>query len=97
MSGPTDRGVRYEADPRHVELIVEALDLHGDPKAVTPGIKEPDADLVALLDVNAAEDALDPEVLADHVCSVFSAGCNKIKGSRPYTLGRHVHVRFGGV
>ena len=37
----TDRGLPYEADPRHAEMLIRSLDL-GDSKAVvTPGVKLP--------------------------------------------------------
>ena len=33
-------GIRYEADPRHAELVVQGLGLQGAKPAVTPGVKE---------------------------------------------------------
>ena len=36
----TDDGLRYEADPRHAEMLVRALDLESASSVMTPGIKE---------------------------------------------------------
>ena len=63
-------GVSYDADPRHVEMIVEALDLHGQPINVTPGLNENDVDLDALLDADASEDVLDPKGYVDSISPV---------------------------
>ena len=38
----TDEGLEYEADPRHVDLISESLELVESNKAVTPGVKNID-------------------------------------------------------
>ena len=88
-------GVSYDADPRHVEMIVEALDLHGQPINVTPGLKEDDVDLDALLDVDASEDVLDPEGYVDSISLFTETIFNKIKGSRRFTFAKDVYVRFG--
>ena len=39
----TERGLEYEADPRHVDLIAESLELTNAKSAANPGIKNPDA------------------------------------------------------
>ena len=39
----TDRGLEYEADPRHVELIVESLQLQDSKPVTSPGVKNPDS------------------------------------------------------
>ena len=36
----TKDGLRYEADPRHAEMIIKAMDLEGSNSLSTPGIKE---------------------------------------------------------
>ena len=36
----TDDGLRYEADPRHAEMLVRALDLASASSVLTPGVKE---------------------------------------------------------
>ena len=36
----TDNGLRYEADPRHAEMLVKALGLDNASSVLTPGIKE---------------------------------------------------------
>ena len=36
-----DRGLRYEADPRHAELLARSLSLEQCRHVVTPGVKEP--------------------------------------------------------
>ena len=38
----TNRGLEYEADPRHVELMVESLGLKDGKSVVSPGVKNPD-------------------------------------------------------
>ena len=38
----TDHGLEYEADPRHVELMVESLGLRDGKSVVSPGVKNPD-------------------------------------------------------
>ena len=38
-------GLEYEADPRHVELITESLELAGCKPVSTPGVKNPDPSL----------------------------------------------------
>ena len=43
----TDRGLEYEADPRHVDLITESLDLVESKPVATPGVKNPDPSLEA--------------------------------------------------
>ena len=43
----TPDGLEYEADPRHVELITESLDLAGCKSVNSPGVKNPDPDLEA--------------------------------------------------
>ena len=91
----TEHGISYEADPRHVELVVKALDLQRQPKTVTPGVKDDDVDIDALLDVDATEDALDHDILDSHVAAVPFVTVNKIKGGRTLTLGANVHVRCG--
>ena len=35
----TDHGLRYEADPRHAEMLVKALDLTDSKSVLTPGVK----------------------------------------------------------
>ena len=37
----TDRGLAYEADPRHVDLIAESLKITNAKSAASPGIKNP--------------------------------------------------------
>ena len=39
----TDKGLEYEADPRHVELIVESLQLQDSKPVSSPGVKNPDS------------------------------------------------------
>ena len=39
----TDRGLEYEPDPRHVDLIAESLEITNAKSAASPGIKNPDA------------------------------------------------------
>ena len=41
----TDRGLEYEADPRHVDLIAESLEITNGKPASSPGIKNPDASI----------------------------------------------------
>ena len=36
----TKEGLEYEADPRHVEIMIDQLDLKNAKPAVTPGSKE---------------------------------------------------------
>ena len=36
----TDDGLRYEADPRHAEMLVRALDLESASSVLTPGVKQ---------------------------------------------------------
>ena len=36
----TEAGLRYEADPRHAEMLVKALDLASSSSVLTPGVKE---------------------------------------------------------
>ena len=36
----TPEGLRYEADPRHAEMLVRALDLASASSVLTPGVKE---------------------------------------------------------
>ena len=36
----TDDGLRYEADPRHSEMLVRALDMASASSVLTPGVKE---------------------------------------------------------
>ena len=38
----TDRGLEYEAHPRHVELMVESLGLKDGKSVVSPGVENPD-------------------------------------------------------
>ena len=38
-----DRGLEYEADARHVELIVESLQLQDSKPVTSPGVKNPDS------------------------------------------------------
>ena len=38
-----DRGLENEADPRHVELIVESLQLQDSKEVSSPGVKNPDS------------------------------------------------------
>ena len=53
----TDQGVRYEADPRHAEMILKAFHLENGKSVVTPGLKleDPDAD-PDKMDLDAAEE-----------------------------------------
>ena len=37
----TKNGLEYEADPRHVELIAESLEIVDCKPVVTPGVKNP--------------------------------------------------------
>ena len=37
----TEDGLRYEADPRHVELLAKSLNLQDCKSVVTPGVKLP--------------------------------------------------------
>ena len=46
----TDQGLRYEADPRHAEMIIKSLGLESGTSVSTPGIKEADPDIQALKD-----------------------------------------------
>jgi hypothetical protein len=39
----TDRGLEYEADLRHVDLIAESLEITNAKSAASPGVKNPDA------------------------------------------------------
>ena len=51
----TDQGLRYEADPRHAELLVQALDL--TKSVITPGVKGPSDDTnydATIIDEDAA-------------------------------------------
>ena len=36
----TDRGITYEADPRHAELLIQELQLDGAKGVTTPGSKD---------------------------------------------------------
>ena len=40
----SDKGVSYEADPRHVDIILNSLGLSAANSVVTPGVKEADVD-----------------------------------------------------
>ena len=37
----TEDGLRYEADPRHAEMLIKAFKLEGSRHVVTPGVKDP--------------------------------------------------------
>ena len=39
----TERGLEHEADPQHVDLIAESLEITNAKSAASPGIKNPDA------------------------------------------------------
>ena len=39
----TDAGLRYEADPRHAEMLIRALDMGSASSVMTPGVKEDSA------------------------------------------------------
>ena len=63
----TGKGLLYEPDPRHAELMIRNLGLEGGKGAVTPGVKPTDHDLEALKD--GAPEPWDQERwLADGEC-----------------------------
>ena len=41
----TKDGLKYEADPRHVELIAESLEITDCKPVCSPGVKNPDPEL----------------------------------------------------
>ena len=43
----TDQGLRYEADPRHIDLLMSSLDLTEANSSGTPGVKPTDRDDLA--------------------------------------------------
>ena len=58
-----DNGLRYEADPRHVELLARSLNLEQCRHVVTPGVKEPyDEEAPTISDDNLDDHVLDGSV-----------------------------------
>ena len=53
------RGLEYEADPRHAEIIVSELGLQNSKPVITPGVKEPagSADEAEDTGIQTAEDS----------------------------------------
>ena len=43
----TEQGLEYEADPRHVDLISQSLNLQHSKSVATPGVKNPDPGIEA--------------------------------------------------
>ena len=54
-----EHGLRYEADPRHVELLARSLNLENCKHVVTPGVKVPYEEA----DVDATDGKLDDHIL----------------------------------
>ena len=85
-----EHGLYYEADPRHAELIVRALDIQAG--QATPGAKDDDVDLDAIL---GQEVEAEPDHADDHICSVLHEPSNVIRGSRGYRLPGSTRMSFG--
>ena len=79
----TSEGLEYEADPRHVDLIVESLELADSKPVATPGVKNPIPELEAQktsepasstpVQVDESETAASyPENLLDMLCAITS-------------------------
>ena len=91
----TESGLRYEADPRHAEMLVRALDLQSSSSVLTPGVKEDndatnyEANLIDEKDANVMmhSDVMDePEIIA-----VIKA--KKIDNRKIIFSDGHVEVR----
>ena len=61
----TDTGLRYEADPRHVELLAKSLNMENCRPVVTPGVKVPFDD-----DAQPSDDPMDDVILEQMVSKV---------------------------
>ena len=67
----TDQGLRYEADPRHAELLVQALDLTNS--VTTPGVKGPSDDTnydAMIIDEDAAMATYIKDTTKTDVCDM---------------------------
>ena len=67
----TDQGLRYEADPRHAELLVQALDL--TKSVITPGVKGPSDDTnydATIIDEDAAMATYIEDTTKTEVCEM---------------------------
>ena len=53
----TEDGIRYEADPRHAEMLIKAFDLSEAKSVITPGIK--------VHDENTDPDKVDSDAAAE--------------------------------
>ena len=62
----TDKGLEYEADPRHVDLITSSLNLSESKPVSTPGVKNPEPDLEADKDPGDT----DPKDLLELFCAL---------------------------
>ena len=65
----TESGLEYEADPRHVDLIVSSLNLHESKPVATPGVKNPVPELEA---EKSNDDDDQPKDLLDLLCALTS-------------------------
>ena len=72
----TENGLEYEADPRHVDLITESLDLAESKPVATPGVKNPDPALEAEKDPN---DTDGPKDILDLFCALTSGDTLPLK------------------
>ena len=100
-----DHGLRYEADPRHVELLARSLNLEQCKHVVTPGVKLPYDEESVGADVDGFEDhVLDTSVNAlqsrmrtikfnDHVDVYDVPSQCDIYGSPPMTFDFDRHGR----
>ena len=65
----TSDGLEYEADPRHIELIAESLELTNCKPVCSPGTKNPEPDLEAVKGGN------DGDGMSDGVCNLVDLYC----------------------
>ena len=73
----TERGLEYEADPRHVDLIVQSLNLEKSKPVATPGTKNPDPGL----ETEKSHKDGGPKDILDLFCALTSDNGNMVKKS----------------
>lgn len=66
----TEQGLEYEADPRHVDLITQSLNLQHSKSVATPGVKNPDPGIEA--EKCTGDDDDGPKDILDLFCALTS-------------------------
>ena len=88
-----DQGLLYEADPRHAELVMKAMNLEQCRHVVTPGVKQPFSDEVMDLPIAHEPETINNLTTADVPMSKvqFSDADPEVMPVVPYSQVYGVH------